>query len=268
MPCVSVVLALGCARPACPPPISVATAEPDPSSAQPEGEPGVGVVGPDARLPSGKTPADPRSFEVRDASKLYDFRITLDAKCETAVPPDAECARAGSIDVTPKGAAKPLQSLTQPEVWVQLDDAGKLLVNAAGMYDYQGTINVGDFNFDGEEDFAVQANQEGPYGGPTFDVYLFNAAKQQFDAAPELSRLTREHLGFFGVDEARKRLIARSKSGCCYHERQEFEINGDQTLLVERVVEDGTGGAQLVITEERLVNGKWQRKTRTAPLPN
>ena len=69
------------------------------------------------------------------------------------------------------------------------------------MYDTQGTINVGDFDFDGEPDFAVQADERRPRtGGPTFRVFLFSKKLGRFVLSEPLSKLTEESLGFFEVD--------------------------------------------------------------------
>ena len=51
-------------------------------------------------------------------------------------------------------------------------DSGEARVNTAQLYDYQGTIVVDDYNFDGREDLAAQTGQDGPYGGPTFSIFL------------------------------------------------------------------------------------------------
>jgi hypothetical protein len=85
-------------------------------------------------------------------------------------------------------------------------DNGKPLVNTARLYDLQGVINVADFDFDGHADFAVQNGNDGPYGGPTYSVYLYDNASKQFVLSDELSTLTSETLGMFQVDAKRKRL--------------------------------------------------------------
>lgn len=47
------------------------------------------------------------------------------------------------------------------------DAGGKPLVNGATLYDDQGMIQIGDFNFDGALDFAIQDGNSSCYGGPS-----------------------------------------------------------------------------------------------------
>ena len=132
--------------------------------------------------------------------------------------------------------------------------------NASAQYDFR---IVGDFNFDGREDFAVQIDQSGSYGGPTFDVFLA-LPNGSFVRSEPLSRLTRERLGMFEVDAQKKHLVTFEKSGCCYHVTEELAVVGDAPVPVFRLIEDATGDA-VIVTKERWVNGKWHRKVRRVP---
>jgi hypothetical protein len=163
-----------------------------------------------------------------------------------------------------KGESAALQEIALESVWVELDSDGKPLVNSGEQYDRQGTINVGDFNFDGHEDFAVQADQTGPYGGPTFSVFLFSPAKGSFVQSEKFGQLTHETLGMFRVDVKKRRLVTFTKSGCCYHVTEELEIVGNRPVAVSRIVEDATGD-DVIETQEQLVDGRWRKKTRHLP---
>ncbi|WP_133118111.1 XAC2610-related protein [Burkholderia ubonensis] len=141
--------------------------------------------------------------------------------------------------------------------------SGKPLANSARPYDDQGVINVGDFNFDGHDDFDVQTCNEGNYGGPSYDVYVFDPKSGKFIPNDVLSELTRSSLGFFDVDARHKRLRTLGKSGCCCHETTVYRVERNRPVPVERHSEDGMrGDGRMAITDERLVNGKWQRKVR------
>ncbi len=177
------------------------------------------------------------------------------------------CAGPAMLHVLTKDGAE-VQSLDLDEAWVTFDDAGAPLVKrgAGAVHDRQGTIIVGDFDFDGQEDFAVQVGQNGSYGGPTFAVFLASAGRPRFVRSEPLSRLTEETLGFFQVDAAKHRLGTASKSGCCFHVFEEHEVVHGAPRVVERVTEDGTGSdGFVVVTEERRVGGRWHKETRRVP---
>jgi hypothetical protein len=197
---------------------------------------------------------------IKNASKRYDFLLFLDE------PWGREDEAAGEVKVFLKGTGVVVASLRVPEIHVEKDDSGAPLVNTARMYDYQGTLQVGDFDFDGNEDFAVLEGYHGPYGGPSYTVFLYSPRAKTFVLAPKLGELTHEYLGYFQVDAAKRRLFAFGKSGCCWHISEEFEVVRGEPVSVARLVEDATSGTQVEITEERLVGGKWQTKTRTEPL--
>lgn len=206
-----------------------------------------------------------RQFEVTQASEEYDFRIALASDCDDSAFLPGECARKGSVSVLKKGTSEVLQSLEQSEIWMQFEDSGELMLNSAGMYEYQGTINVGDFNFDGHEDFAVQADQTGAYGGPTFAVYLYRPSTTRFVRSKVLSELTQENLGFFDVDPAKKQITAFSKSGCCIHWSHTYEMRGERPMLVGRWHSQLMRNDIWVETEQHLANGRWVTSIKTHP---
>ncbi|MEZ4372591.1 MAG: FG-GAP repeat protein [Polyangiaceae bacterium] len=206
-----------------------------------------------------------RQFEVTKASEQHDFRIALDSDCDDSAFIPGECARKGSVSVLKKGTSEVLQRLEQSEIWMQFEDSGELMLNSAELYEYQGTINVGDFNFDGREDFAVQADQSGAYGGPTFAVYLYRASTKRFVHSKVMSRFTQENLGFFDVDPARKQITTFSKSGCCTHWSHTYEMRGERPMLVGRWYQELADNAGWIDTEQRLVKGRWVTSIKTRP---
>ncbi|HEX8986807.1 MAG TPA: hypothetical protein VF816_02515 [Rhodocyclaceae bacterium] len=136
-------------------------------------------------------------------------------------------------------------------------EGGALLVNSARLYDDQGTINAGDFNFDGQDDFAVQIGNEGAYGGPNYAVFL--RTPDGFVHNPRMSDLTREGLGFFGFDAASKTLSTFSKSGCCDHWGITYEVVDNQPVPVRKtrdvLGEDGMGR----IEDSIYTGGRWKK---------
>lgn len=202
------------------------------------------------------------SFEVRDALRGYVLKVRVtDCGREEHV-----CSGPAQVQVFKKGAAAPAQSLSLPSVEVHRETVAH---NAGtnpkprGLYAEEYSFVGEDFNFDGVEDLAVCNGRHGGYGGPSYDVFLFDRATRRFVASPRLSELTEgPYLGLFFADRKRRRLTAHSKSGCCYHETDVFRVVNNRPVLVEKVVEDATHGAGagegfVLVTTKKRVNGRW-----------
>lgn len=203
------------------------------------------------------------TFRLADVSREFDFTVRMSVNCPVPTGKDSvDCDGPGRIAVYRKGSATPLQTIGFARIVATLLPSGKPLVNSARLYDDQGVINVGDFTFDGHDDFGVQTGTEGGYGGPSYDIYVFDPASGRFVHDDALSGLTRGALGFFDVDPQRKRLRTFSKSGCCYHATRTYRVDGTRPVEVERHIEAATIDGKMEITDERLVGGKWQRKVR------
>jgi uncharacterized protein len=207
------------------------------------------------------TPKESRTknLKITNASKQHDFVIQLQNYC---IPSGDSytCSSAGLLQVLKKGTAVVLQKIPLETIFLSFEKQ-KLLVNSAALYDYQGAINVGDFNFDGQEDFAVQNGNNGSYQGPSYDVFLFGKGKFQY--SKELSDLIEGSLGFFRFDTKHKLLTTFSKSGCCYHETTQYKVVRNKPVAVVRFVDDALADdGQGSVTEEHFVNGKWKVKSK------
>jgi len=140
-------------------------------------------------------------------------------------------------------------------VIVTFDEAGVPRVNGI-----QGTIIVGDFDFDGREDFAVQAGASASYSGPLFAVFL-QAKGERVVRSEVVSQLTQ--YSFFEVDAAEKRLRVEGQGGCCSFEvTEEYAVVDGAPHIVARVTEE-TSDDFVRATEEHLVAGRWQTTRRT-----
>lgn len=197
-----------------------------------------------------------QALKISNAAPGYDFLLDMQPCTERT------CEGPAFLGIQRTGSTTVAQAIYLPNVFLTRQENGQPLVNSARLYDYQGVINAGDFNFDDQPDFAVQNGNRGSYGGPSYDVFLFDGVRQRFIYSPDLSGLTLENLGFFDIDGKRKRLITFSKSGCCYHEKSEYVVEGNQPIEVKREIEDATGGSGdpemvLLSTEER-VEGQWK----------
>lgn len=213
---------------------------------------------------------DGPTFRLTTVAKQHDFVLRMLKACpETDRSDDATCEGPAQLLVYGKRQSKLEQTINLPNVFLTLQGKGKgPLVNSANLYDYQGVVNVGDFNFDGYEDFGIQTGNEGSYGGPSYDVYLFDSKAGRFAYNDAMSELILETLGFFDVDPVHKRLHTFAKSGCCYHEATTYRVEHDTPIAVARHIEDAQGdGDKMKVTDEELVNGAWRKKVHYEAMP-
>ncbi|MDR0481266.1 MAG: hypothetical protein LBG66_05205, partial [Gallionellaceae bacterium] len=166
--------------------------------------------------------APPPVFHFTKISQQYDFELRMHGACPQK---EDSCEGAANLLIYDKGQTQPRQTIKLGNVFVSFpDNDGKPLVNSAQLYEYQGVINVGDFNFDGHDDFGIQTGNYGSYDGPSYDIYLFNPKQGRFVYNVAMSNLIAETLGFFNVDAKNKRLHTFAKSGCCYHETTTYRV--------------------------------------------
>jgi uncharacterized protein YecT (DUF1311 family) len=199
-------------------------------------------------------------YKLTNASSHFDFAVRLFAK--PAEAGDDTRDGPGHVLIFLKGQSQPMQTIAMTNIFVSLDKAGRPLVNSARLYDYQGVINVGDFNFDGQEDIAIQNGNEASYGGPSYDVYLFALGNHTFVFNRSMTELIAGSLGFFQVDSKKKQLVTLTKDGCCYHLTTTYEVINNQPEPVFREIEDATkSDTYVVVTDQRRVDGKWTKGT-------
>lgn len=221
-------------------------------------------------FPEPSEPVNGQVFPLTAIAKQHDFVLRMLEACPgDSSKEDITCEGPAQLVIHDKGQRAVRQVINLPRVFVALPKGGMgPLVNSAHLYDYQGVINVGDFNFDGQEDFGIQTGNEGSYGGPSYDVYLFNARAQRFVRNSEMTSLILSTLGFFEVDAKNKRLRTFAKGGCCYHETTTYRVDHDVPVAVARYSEEVmNSGDKMKITEETLVNGKWRSKVHYEPIP-
>lgn len=103
-------------------------------------------------------------------------------------------------------------------------------------YGEQSVLIHEDFNFDAKPDFAIMDGQNSCYGGPSFQIYLATATG--FSHSPAFTRLAQEYCGMFQVDPKARRLHAMTKSGCCWHLYETFEVVGNHPETVESISDE------------------------------
>lgn len=202
------------------------------------------------------------TFELNEASKNYNVKINVEI-CE-----NNECSGKSTVELFDKKTFKKIQTLTSDNLNFFLNEDQKPTANIIQLYNEQSPLIFDDFNFDGTEDIAIRSGNESSYGGPSYDVYVFNITKKQFVQSEELTNLAHENLGMFTTDSERKRLITYSKSGCCWHLTTEYKVIPQRGLLkVYEMEEDATKGDERVkVTKREFINDVWKTKSKEYPI--
>ena len=208
------------------------------------------------------------TFKIQNASREYDLTVQIEACGGAEQDNDANtCSGKARISINRKGADSPFQVLNLRNVEIYKDTIAhnaKLDTKPRELYEEEYSFVFEDFDFDGNQDLAVCNGRLGGYGGPSYNVYLFNKQLKKFIENRRLTKLTEGYLGLFFVDSKKKQLVAYSKSGCCYHETDKYKLMANKPILVEKIIEEahGTddGGYHVVITTRKLVNGRWVKR--------
>lgn len=197
------------------------------------------------------------NFVIKDGSERFDARISV-FQCE-----DDTCSGEGIVKLFDKKTKKLFQTLKSEDLYFQLNQDQKPSVNIIQLYSEQSPLIFDDFNFDGSEDLAIRNGNQSGYGGPSYDIYVFNSTKKQFVASGELTNLAYENLGMFQTDHKRKRIITSAKSGCCWHITTEYAVIPKQGLQkVYELEEDAQGGEFVTVTTRNFINNKWISKSK------
>ncbi|ASK30140.1 hypothetical protein CEY12_08445 [Chryseobacterium sp. T16E-39] len=201
-------------------------------------------------------------FELKSGSNQYDAAITV-ADCD-----GEKCSGNGTVELRDKKTSRVVQTLNSDDLYFYLNKDQQPSVNVIQLYNEQSPLIFNDFNFDGSEDIAVRNGNESSYGGPSYDVYVYNSTKKQFVISDELTSLAFENLGMFQTDSKRKRIITFSKSGCCWHITTEYRIIPKKGLdKVFELEEDAMGGGDFVkVTRREKIKNKWIIKTKKYPI--
>ena len=196
-------------------------------------------------------------FRLTKISAAYDFVVRMLAQAPESL--DGYIEGPAEILVSRKGVTAPFQTITMENIFVNFVDEGPLS-NMGTVY--QSFIHVGDFNFDGQEDFAIEVGNQGSYEQPTYSVFLYSPKRKQFIPNRPLSELTHDGKGFFGLDAKKKHLIVLSRFGCCHHESTEYKVKDNEPIPVSRVVADGTIEKNyLSVSHETYISGGWHEDT-------
>ena len=158
-----------------------------------------------------------KDFTISTASQNYTAKIRV-AKCE-----DKTCSGRATIKLYPANSSTVLQEFKSKDLYFNLDGSNNPSTKME-MYDEESPLFFGDFNFDGSEDLAIRNGNNSGYGGPSYDVYVYNVTKKQFVLSKQLTALASTNLGMFDIDKKTKRIITHQKSGAAWHSTTEYEV--------------------------------------------
>lgn len=198
-----------------------------------------------------------QSFVLRQASSVYDVRVKI-AACD-----EDSCEGVATVELIKKSNKALVQKIELANLFLELGDDRKPTANVIELYGDNSGIVFDDFNFDGIQDIALRAGNDGAYGGPSYDIMVFSPRQRKFVIHEKLTELASENLGLFRVDRKAKTLTTFNKSGCCWHQTERYVIRNNRPVKVYVVIEDATRADEKVeVTTMRLVNGRWRKTTR------
>lgn len=199
------------------------------------------------------------TFLLKKASKNFDLKIKIDG-CE-----EDTCEGVATVYLMKKGQSTPWQTIKMSNMFLELGENKKPTANLIELYGENNSgIVFDDFNFDGVEDLALRNGNNGSYGGPSYDIFLFTRKANKFVESADLSSLASENLGLFTVDKKAKTIETFNKSGCCWHETTRYKMVNNRPVKVYVFTEDAMSSEKVTITTRTRVNGKWKKKVRTA----
>ncbi len=201
------------------------------------------------------------TLRIPGVSKRYDLTVQMQGHYKKErIGTDTTCTGAAKVRLFRKGAKSPFQVLKLDAIEIHSDQTAydpKTNKNLRKLYDDEYSVIFDDFNFDGQDDLAICNGRNGGYGGPSYEVYLYNPGRGRFVRSAGLSRLARGvYLGLFFPDAGRKQLVAFWKSGCCFHQTEKYRVVNNRPVLAEEITEDATG-ALMITTTRRRIKGRW-----------
>ncbi|MFW5405216.1 lysozyme inhibitor LprI family protein [Pectobacterium carotovorum] len=199
---------------------------------------------------------------ITKASDQWDFVLGV-AKCNLD-PSYPTCEGPGTLDIFKKGSGELFQRITMENMFIELNKKGETTVNLVEVYGENNSgLVIDDANFDHHADIILRNGNNGAYGGPSYDVYLFDVAKQQFTLNAPLTELARSNLGLFEIDGKRKTITTSTKSGCCWHQSSTYQIANNKPVLIAETTEEYSEEKKaMVATTRELVGGKWNVKEK------
>jgi hypothetical protein len=198
-----------------------------------------------------------QTFLIKNASKIYDVKIKIES-CE-----DDICDDKAVVYLMKKNQARIFQTFRMNEMYVRLDtgkkpDGKPLEVDN----DKISGISFEDYNFDGILDLAVSNGYNKPYGGISYDVFLFDKAKNKFVKHEGLTGLETENVTV-EIKKKQRIIEAMTKSGCCWNQTARYRLVKNRLVKFYVYTEEYNSSDEAVITTETLVGKRWKKTSKT-----
>ena len=203
------------------------------------------------------------TFVFKNESKIYDVKVRVES-CEKEGGERLICNSKGVFYLLKKGQPQILQTIEMEETYLVIADKKQKKGDVTELY---GSEHVGvyfaDYDFDGLEDLGVGNGSYRPYGGISFDVFLYSKTGGKFVRHAGLSHLETEMVSV-DLNKKLKIIETNTKSGCCWHEKARYRFTGRRLQKFYVLTEDAmnTDGEWMEVTTERLVKGQWRRTTK------
>ena len=121
-----------------------------------------------------------------------------------------------------------------------------------------------DFNFDEDEDFAIQTGYSSK--GPSFSIFLFKDGNYILNK--EFTEIIQSSQGDFDLEKSTKTISTRGNGGCCWHSNSTYVVNNGIPKLMSQTVEELNSSIETVTTTI-WKNGKYNKNViKTINLEN
>jgi hypothetical protein len=159
----------------------------------------------------------------------HEFRATV------TLEDTGEVFQPGSVSVFERRSGRRLLRVGSAELAFDVEN-GQVPPNVKEVpYGRQSVLIYEDFDFDGHRDLAIMDGQKSCYHGPSFQIFLRQGSG--FAKSETFTQLAQDYCGMFTVDASARRLFNMTKSGCCWHQFDTYEVVNHGPRLLESVVE-------------------------------
>ena len=174
---------------------------------------------------------------------------------------DNEVSNEGEITIVDKKTNKTVLKVPSDYFSIDQEAKGKVSANLVELpYDKQSILSCQDFNFDGKEDLAIMDGQKSCYGGPSYQIYLYDKGTLKYSV--KFTVLSQSYCGMFTVNTAAKTLQTMTKSGCCWHQYTTFKVEKNIPVAVKIIEESlNPNGIMFDYLEKNKVGAKMLETT-------
>lgn len=199
-----------------------------------------------------------KNLLFKTASVNYDVKINIE-NCDE----DGVCEGKGTVYLMKKNQKQVFQTIQMEEMRLTMGENRK---ETADLIVLTGTTNGGvrfeDYNFDGAKDLVLANGNYKPYGGISYDVFLYKKATGKFVKHDGLTELETESMSV-EINKKLKTIETSTRTGCCLNETTRYRFVNSQLVKFYVLTEDAmSDGEKVTITTETLVGKKWKKTTK------